>query len=201
MRHYFIDDKNLTDSFTEFSYSFGGKKIDFVTNSGLFSPDRVDPETDILLRSLPPLTGSLLDLGCGWGVVGVTLGAVYPISVTMADINPRALACAEKNAAKNNVKAEVVKSDCFENITGKFDTIVLNPPIHAGKQVVFRMYEGAAERLNDGGRFYIVIRKKHGAESSMKKLDELFSTTEQIYKKDGIFVISSGRPRQRIGEN
>ena len=195
MSHYFIDDNTLADDFRTISYSFGGKRLEFVSNAGLFSRGEVDAVSDILIRSLPKLEGSLLDLGCGWGLIGVALGAAYDVQVTMSDINPRALECVKRNAEKNNVNANIILSDCFENINSSFDTITLNPPVHAGKQVMYQMYEEAATHLNQGGRFFVVIQKKHGAESTIKKLSEIFGeqNTKTIYHKKGVFVVESTR--------
>jgi len=79
-------------------------------------------------------------------------------------------------------------SDCFENISDKFDTITLNPPIHAGKDVVFRMFEEAAAHLNPGGAFYAVMLEKHGAKSARRKLVEVFLACEALYHKKGAYV-------------
>ena len=195
MSHYFIDDKTLADDFRTISYSFGGKRLNFVTNAGLFSHGEIDSVSDTLLRSLPELNGSLLDLGCGWGLFGVALGAAFGVDVTMSDVNPRALECAKRNADNNNISANIILSDCFDNINNTFDTITLNPPVHAGKKVMYKMYEEAALHLNPGGRFYVVIQKKHGAESTIKKLSEIFTeaNTRIIYHKKGVFVVESTR--------
>lgn len=195
MSHYFIDDNTLADDFRTIKYSFGGKRLEFVSNAGLFSHGEVDAVSDTLIRSLPELSGSLLDLGCGWGLIGVALGAAYDVKVTMSDINPRALECAARNAEKNKVNADIILSDCFENINSTFDTITLNPPVHAGKQVMYRMYDEAATHLNPGGRLYVVIQKKHGAESTTKKLSEIFGVANinNIYHKKGVFVIECTR--------
>lgn len=195
MSHYFIDDNTLADDFRTIKYNFSGKRLEYVSNAGLFSHGEVDAISDTLLRNLPKLEGSLLDLGCGWGLIGVALGAAYGVEVTMSDVNQRALECVALNAENNKVDADIILSDCCDNINSTFDTITLNPPVHAGKQVMFRMYEEAHERLNSGGRFFVVIQKKHGAESTIKKLSEIFgeSNTKIIYHKKGVFIVESTR--------
>ena len=190
--HYFIADETLEDKEETFSYYFGSNKIELVSNTGMFSPGHVDAATDLLLRELPPLTGDFLDLGCGYGVIGVSVGKAYAqVQVTMADINARALRYAKENAARNGVEAKTICSDGFAEIEGTFSAITLNPPIHAGKETIFALYAGSHAHLKNGGSLYIVIQKKHGAESSLKKLRELFSEVEILYKKKGYYVIAA----------
>ena len=188
MSHYFVDDPNLEDDFRDFPYFYRELAFQFTSNSGVFSPGHVDVGTDLLIKSLPPLQGSLLDLACGYGPIGIVLGKAYDLSVTMADVNPRALCCAEINCKSNEVKATILSSDCFENIPDKFDAITLNPPIHAGKDVVYRMFEETPTHLNPGGAFYTVLLEKHGAKSARRKLEELFGNCEALYHKKGAYV-------------
>ena len=188
--HYFTDDPNLPDDPRAFTYYYKEHALRLQSNSGVFSHGHVDGATDVLLKNMPTLQkgSALLDLGCGCGVIGVALGKAYGMKVTMADVNPRALACAEINCRANGVEAEIVQSDCFENITGMFDVITLNPPIHAGKEVVHRMFEGAGEHLNPGGSFFVVMLDKHGAGSAEAHLRGIFSACETLYRKKGLRV-------------
>ena len=187
--HYFTDDPNLPDDPRTFIYYYKEHALRLQSNSGVFSHGHVDEATDVLLGHIPPLEASLLDLGCGYGVIGVALGRAYGLRVTMADVNPRALACAEINCRENGVKAEIVQSDCFEGVTGSFDTITLNPPIHAGKEIVYRMFEGAKEHLLPGGGFYVVMLDKHGAASASAHLRGIFGACETLYRKKGLRVL------------
>jgi len=197
MSHYFIEDPNLSDDFRTFAYYFGGHDFHFTTNSGVFSPGHVDPLSDLLIRTVPPLSGSLLDLGCGWGAIGIALAKPYGLMLTLADINPRALALAKKNCHENNVAAEIVQSDCFDNIAGMFDTIMLNPPIHAGKTIVWRMFEQSIDHLNENGCFYVVILEKHGAKSAIKKLCEVFGHCEIVHKKKGETILCCKKTNEK----
>lgn len=188
MSHYFIEDKNLKHAVAVFDYDFKENKFAFTTDAGLFSKGHIDPATEVLLNAIPPLSGSVLDLGCGYGVIGIVLAKTYGLKLTQADINGAAVELTIKNARANGVVTQAVKSDCFEKIPDTFDTIALNPPIHTGKAVTYRMYEESIGHLNPGGRFFVVTLKKHGAESTEPKLKSVYGNCETIYKKKGVYV-------------
>ena len=188
MSHYFIPDENLKPDVKRIHYVFSGKNFTFQTDSGVFSKDRVDHATDILLNSIPPLNGSLLDMGCGYGCIGIVLAKTYSLELTQCDVNPEAVKLTKINCKINKVKSDIKISDCFDNIAGKFDTITLNPPIHAGKSVTYKMYEESAAHLNKGGRLFIVTLKKHGAESTYAKIKSVFGNCETLYKKKGYYI-------------
>ncbi len=101
MSHYFIEDKNLKHELATVAYYFKENKFTFTTDAGLFSKDHIDPATEILLNTIPPLSGSLLDLGCGYGVIGIVLAKTYGLKLTQADVNGAAVALTMKNAKAN----------------------------------------------------------------------------------------------------
>ncbi len=190
MPQYFEYDASLAPDRRSFSYYFGSERFAFQSDSGLFSAGHMDEGTNALLHCVAPFTGSLLDLGCGWGGVGVVLGRLYtPAAITMADINPKALELAQLNCEANGVHACLTLSDGFAALEGSFDVIALNPPIHAGKETVYALYEGAKTHLKEQGAFYVVILKKHGAQSTISKLTELFGGCETLLQKKGLFVL------------
>lgn len=191
MSHYFTPDASLPDRDIAITYGFKGRQYSFTSNAGVFSATRIDDATDLLLQTLPPLTGSLLDMGCGYGCIGIVLAKTYNLTLTQVDVNPRALALTTTNCAKNDVASTVLQSNGFDAVPDSFDTVVINPPIHAGKGVVFAMYEGAHAHLNPNGRLFIVILKKHGAESSIAKLTQLFGHCDILYKKKGTYVLQT----------
>ena len=189
MNQYFIENRNILTNERKIQAKILGQVLEFYTNNGLFSPDRFDNASRLLVENIPPLSGSLLDLGCGYGAIGITLARLYNINLTMVDINNIALEYAKKNIILNNIQAEIIYSNGFENIKRTFDNIVLNPPIHAGKSVVYELYEQSKLYLEPGGRFYIVIQKKHGAKTSIERLNMIYNICNIIHKKHGIFVL------------
>jgi len=189
MSHYFIEDESLPDDYRTFPYYYQDLSFRFTSNSGIFSPGHVDAATDLLIKTIPPLRGSLLDLGCGYGAIGIVLCKAFNLSLTLADVNPRALRCAEINCARNGVKANILTSDGFQNIPGTFDAIALNPPIHAGKPLVYALFEQAREHLLPGGSLYVVMLEKHGAKSAARALGEWYANCSLLYQKKGVHIL------------
>ena len=158
--HYFSASPTSEHRYAEAEYVYRGETLRFLTDAGVFSRGEVDFGTDVLLRALPEeMAGRVLDLGCGWGAVGASVGKKYPACrIVMSDVNERALALAAKNAAANGVQAETAQSDGLEQVEGPFDYILTNPPIRAGKQVIYRLFAESAQKLSPEGALYIVIR-------------------------------------------
>ncbi len=177
-------------------FSWRGQVMRFTTDAGVFSRGELDKGTKLLLDALPDLHGRVLDLGCGWGAIGVTVGKKYPdTDVTMADVNHRALALAKDNAEKNGVSLRCLESDGMAALmTEKFDTVMTNPPIRAGKQVIYRMFADIATCLAPGGSLYLVIRKQQGAESCMKYLKTLYAQVEKLSRSEGFWVLKASEP-------
>lgn len=178
-----------------------GREMRFNTDSGVFSRDDVDPGSRLLIESAGPLSGRVLDLGCGWGPVGLSLALENPkADFLMADINERAVELTERNRRLNGVlNARVIESDSFESIEGQFEHILTNPPIRAGKQVIYKMFADAAKCLNNGGALYLVIRKQQGAQSCVKYLKTLYASVEKLDKSGGFWVLKACEPLK--GEN
>ncbi|PKK97599.1 MAG: 16S rRNA methyltransferase [Tenericutes bacterium HGW-Tenericutes-3] len=134
---------------------------------------------------------TVIDMGCGYGPIGIYIGKAYPDKhVYLFDVNERAVEMALKNQkvnAVNNIQINV--SNLFDQVNVKADVIVTNPPIRAGKQTVFKLYEDAYSNLNDGGVLYVVIQKKQGAPSSVNHLTSIFGECEVIEKKKGYWIL------------
>ncbi len=192
MEHYYSNQPTSESEERILEYKIKDKTIFFLSDNGVFSKNHVDFATNLLINTIlnEEIKGALLDVGCGYGAIGITLAKFFTISLTMLDINQRALGLAEKNATKNKIKdVKIIESDGFQNINKKYDIIVTNPPIRAGKEVTYKIYSESQNHLNENGKFYLVINKKHGAPSTIKYLKELFSNVEILDKKAGFNVI------------
>lgn len=188
--HYYTAEPTSAHDIRTIRVSALGVEAAFRTDAGVFSRDDLDVGTRVLLESLPELRGRLLDLGCGWGPVGTLLGMRYPdLTIVMSDVNSRAVELAGRNARANGVSVQAIQSDAFENIEGIFDTILTNPPIRAGKAVIYGMFLNAKAHLAQGGKLYIVIRKQQGAPSALKMLKEHYESAEIIEREKGFWVI------------
>lgn len=194
--HYFTDNRSLSSNRKEITFRFSGRTFTFVTDDGVFSKNEVDTGTIILLKNAvcAPLSGSVLDLGCGYGTVGIVVKSMFPqCSVTCSDVNPRALELTELNAGKNNAVVKAVFSDRFSGLDNTYDVILTNPPIRAGKAVVHGMLEEAYGHLNASGMLLAVIRRKQGAESAVKKITEVFGSCEVIDRDRGYWILKGIR--------
>ena len=180
------------------AFPYRGYGLNFMTDAGVFSKGELDVGTRLLLDALPALFGDVLDLGCGWGAIGVAVArANREARVVMADVNRRALGLAKDNCARNGVTAEVIESDGMAAVMGRtFDAVITNPPIRAGKQVIYKMFADAAVSLKAGGALYLVIRKQQGAESCVKYLKTLFDEVEKLDKSAGFWVLKASGPKE-----
>ncbi len=194
--HYFTDNHNLPENRKDHSFRFSGHLLTFTTDNGVFSKTEIDEGTRILLDAVVQegVHGSVLDLGCGYGVVGIALKTVFPdISVTAVDINPRAAELTELNCSRNGVTADVFVSDGFAEITQSFDAVITNPPIRTGKKVIYQMFEDAFDHLHRNGVLFAVIRRKQGAESAFRKFEEIFGNCEVTAREKGYWVLKSSK--------
>lgn len=183
------------------AFPYRGHGLRFMTDAGVFSKGELDAGTRLLLDALPELQGDVLDLGCGWGAIGVSIAKAYPeCSVVMADVNHRALELCRENLARNGCAAECLESDGMSALMDRrFDAVITNPPIRAGKQVIYRMFADSARTLRPGGALYIVIRKQQGAESCIKYLRTLFARVDKLDKSGGYWVLKASAPLEVEG--
>lgn len=191
---YFENNENLGSEIKEISYYFRGTKIMFYADNGVFSKSGIDFGSNLLLKTVN-LSGAknVLDVGCGYGTIGVTLAKMNPeMSVTMVDVNLRAIGLCKRAIEINRLSNAVAfESNVYENINGVFDVVVSNPPIRAGKSVVHGIILGAYNHLNDGGSMWCVIQKKQGAESAKKALKSLYKSVEVVEKDKGYEIIKA----------
>lgn len=197
MEHYFIEKQHRPEDFFEISQRLNDKVYYFKSCDSIFSKDCVDYGSFLLINTIlktQNLDGKVLDMGCGYGVIGIMLANHFKgASFVLADVNQTAVDLSVQNAQKNNISniTSVVKSDCYQNIDDNFNFIVTNPPIRAGKQTLLNILLGSHNKLNDGGSLLFVIKKKHGEDSVRKKLTEVFSRVEILKRDKGYYIIKA----------
>ena len=205
MSHYFSEKQEVKSDRKIIKYEIENKNFEFVTDNGVFSKTKVDFGTDVMLKvflrenmNKKNQKFDVLDIGCGYGVVTVIVKAFFEnVKTVSSDVNERALELTTENLLKNEVVKdenndfEVRKSFVFDNISEKFDVILSNPPIRAGKQTIFQIYEQSFEHLNENGEFYCVIQTKHGAKSTQKKLEEVFGNCKTLEINAGYRIFRS----------
>lgn len=193
--HYFKNDGNVKSEERLIRFHFRGKLFELFSDNGVFSKNGLDEGSNILIEYILklPLNGRLLDMGCGYGPIGLTLATFFENSfVDMFDINERAVNLARKNQEKLGIKnVEIGVSDGFKNVKNEYNFIFINPPIRAGKQVIYKMFEDSFASLCNYGNLVIVIRKSHGAPSAQKKLIEIFGNCEIKEKNKGYYILQS----------
>ena len=194
--HYYSENPGVEHDLRQVIFEVLDLRLNCTTDAGVFSRDGLDMGTRVLLEALPELDGRILDLGCGWGPVGVALGKKYSdAQLVLTDVNSRATDLAARNLAANGVtNAAVVQGDGFAAVEGDFDAIVLNPPIRTGKAVIYAMFAEAAAHLKPDGALYIVIRKQQGAESAQKYLASIYGDVERIAREKGYWVLRCAHP-------
>lgn len=191
MGHYFTNEQ-LPSDIKETTCVVLGNHFKFLTDNGVFSKDGLDFGSRLLLEVIPreEVGGKILDMGCGYGVFGIVLARVTSHRVDMVDVNYRALHLSKRNAKLNGVSdlVSIFESNCYSNISEKYSTIITNPPIRAGKKIVYDIVMNARNYLEDGGNLYLVIRKEQGAKSLIVDLEKVY-TVKVLEKKKGFFII------------
>lgn len=191
MEHYFTNNDNLKSDFRTIIYEYANETLEFTSDLGVFSKDKVDFGSRLLMETYIKCgkkSVSLLDVGCGYGIIGLTLAHFMDVKPTLVDVNKRALHLASMNAKKLGITATILESDAYSNITSKYECIITNPPIRAGKPKVIEIITGAYDYLLDNGELWIVMRKDQGAKSAIEKLKNLFSV-EVLEKSKGFYII------------
>lgn len=192
--HYYSKQPQSVSKPQTFSESLRKETFQFMSDTSVFSKGEVDFGSRLLIEAFksPLIEGEWLDVGCGYGPIGITLARTHPERhVWMIDVNERALSLTKENAKKNNVEnVTVVESDRLEAVKNKsFAAVVTNPPIRAGKAVVHGIFEESAATLCSKGELWVVIQKKQGAPSAEKKLRTLFETVDIVARKKGYFIL------------
>ena len=191
MEHYFTNNNNLKSCLRTIVYKRGEETMKFTSDLGVFSKDKVDFGSNLLIDTYinKGKEGiSLLDVGCGYGIIGIVLAKYMNTASTLVDINKRAIHLTSMNIKNNGVDAKTFESDIYANVSDKYDVIITNPPIRTGKENVLQFLIGAKENLKENGELWFVIRKDQGAKSIIKILENTYKV-EVLEKSKSFFII------------
>lgn len=194
--HYYTKDPKVKSDRKTISSVLCGKTLHFTTDAGVFSKGGVDFGSRLLVESFetPTIDGDILDVGCGYGPIGLTIATLFPERhIQMVDVNERAIALSRENAVQNHLtNTKIYPSDGLDSVNdSSFAAILTNPPIRAGKDVVFAFYEKSFAKLRTGGALWVVIQKKQGAPSSAKHMEEIFGNVSVVAKRKGYYILKA----------
>ena len=193
--HYYTNNIDAESNEQKIEYVLKGNSFKFITDIGVFSKSGIDFGSRLLIESFveSEIEGDILDVGCGYGPIGLSLAKTYDNKkINMVDVNLRAIELSRKNAELNEISnVEIYQSFCYDEVDGKFASVLSNPPIRAGKDVVHKIIEEAKNHLLENGELWIVIQKKQGAPSAQKKMIDVYGNCEVIEKKKGYFILMS----------
>lgn len=195
MEHYFTNNENLRSELRTIKYEVKGVPFSFLSDNGVFSKDEIDYGSIVLVNSILKNTNNdnlnILDVGCGYGFIGISLSKLLHSHVDMVDVNNRCLHLATQNIKNNKVDAFAFYSDALDSVDKKYDLIVTNPPIRAGKKVVNKILFDAMKHLLPGSSLWFVIRKNQGAKSAIKDLESQGYTVEILAKDKGFYIMKA----------
>ena len=190
MNHYFTNE-NLKSNLRKIQVCISDKCFNLYTDNGVFSKSGLDFGSRTLIETVlnEKISGDVLDVGCGYGAIGIILSSFFNIKLDMCDVNLRALHLTKMNIKENGIKnVNVFESDIYSNVDKKYDYIITNPPIRVGKEILYKFLFEAKEYLNENGLLYFVINKDQGAKSVIKNLSEI-ADVEVVKKNKGFFII------------
>ena len=198
MSHYFENDQNLKSELRELSYKYNSSFFKFNSDNGVFSKNKIDYGSKLLLETYlneANVNVRVLDVGCGYGLIGIVVGVITDSYVDMIDVNKRAVHLANMNIKKyKDFKGQAFVSDAYQNVTDSYDVIITNPPIRVGKSKVLEILEGAFDHLKEDGILYFVIRKDQGA-LSIKKILEETKIVDTINRDKGYFIFRAKKSK------
>lgn len=188
MNHYFENNTNLSNEDIPVSFTIQGKEFHLISRPGLFSKDHLDTGSRILLETVldqQEPASHVLDLGCGIGVLGIVLSSFWGCDFTGIDVNQRAVETARENSQRTHTNGRFLCQDGIDDSV--YDCIVFNPPIRAGKQVIYSLFDQALEHCK--GTIWIVMRKSHGAQSAMNYLKEKGGLVQRVHREKGFWIL------------
>lgn len=194
--HYYTSNPGTPHQRKLLLVAVGDQNLTLNSDAGVFSKNSLDYGSKVLIEAMDiAQEDEVLDVGCGYGPIGlIAAKKAKQGHVTMVDVNSRAVELAKENATLNKISnVTILESDLFSALKEeqRFDVVLTNPPIRAGKVVVHAIFEGAFDRLKDGGSLWVVIQKKQGAPSAKAKLESLFNSVEEITKDKGYRIFKA----------
>ena len=194
--HYFSADPSVPFERERFTCEIWGHELTLVSGSGVFSRGHLDRATAVLFRETePPAQGQVLDLGCGYGVIGLAIARAVPLAnVTAVDVNERALVLANENAETLGLEGRFIacRPDAVPS-DATYDEIWSNPPIRIGKDALHELLLTWLPRLRPEGRLVMVVGKNLGADSLQRWLGEQGYPTQRLASAKGFRVLESRR--------
>lgn len=191
MNHYFTNGEVKHEE-KIITFKINNEEFKMFSDNGVFSKKGLDFGTRTLLENLDlkQIRGRILDLGCGYGPIGIYLAKKTKANIDMIDISHRSLLLAKKNSILNNVKVDIFESDKYDKIDKKYDFIITNPPIRVGKKILYQILFEAKDHLKEKGALWLVIHKDQGAKTVVKDLEKDYNV-EVKAKNKGFFVIEA----------
>lgn len=195
--HYYTPNPTSDVIEKKMTFEIGETHLDLLSVSGVFGfSNYVDKASKMLIHAFSPTGPKVLDLGCGFGAIGLSIKAIHSeLDVVLSDINSRAITYASKNAEHNNLEVSVVLSDLFEEFSGKcFNDIVTNPAIASGKAFLNKLIDSSFEHLEPGGALWLVAFHNKGGSTLKNLMRVRFGNAVDIEKGGGIRVYKSIKP-------
>ena len=196
LEHYFTNNANLKSEIRTLTYSYENTPFEFFSDNGVFAKNKIDYASKLLVETFienhkeVEKECTLLDVGCGYGFLGIVAGKILNINIELVDINKRALHLCERNIKLNEVKGKAYESNAYECVKNKYEYIITNPPIRTGKETVLNILKGARNHLLDNGELWFVINKDQGAKSTANSLKDCYNI-EVVAKNKGFFVFKA----------
>lgn len=196
LEHYFTNNPNLKSEIKKITLTIMGNNFLFFSDNGVFSKNKIDYASKCLVMSFlqdkknVSEDKTLLDVGCGYGFLGITVGKILKIPVELIDINKRAVHLASRNIKENKVNGIAYESNIYENVKNKYDYIITNPPIRSGKEVVLKILIDAKDYLKDDGELWFVINKNQGAKSIKAEIEKHYKV-DIVAKSKGFYIFKA----------
>ncbi|MFT4261286.1 MAG: class I SAM-dependent methyltransferase [Candidatus Woesearchaeota archaeon] len=196
MSHYYSEKQQSNSNQFKINIKHKQDEFELISAHGVFSKKKLDLGSKLLIEKCLVKKGQkVLDLGCGIGVIGISLLRLNSLNMTFSDVNERALSLVNKNLKKHSLNAKVIKSDVFNSIEDKFDVILSNPPYAAGRKLCFDIITQSFNNLEEDGSLQLVARHNKGGKVLGEKIQEVFGNLEILGKGSGFRVYMGKKVR------